>query len=333
MIPMNRRTITRLCVALGCLCLAACGDPEQKFLLKVTTEDGKPAVGAACNAWFTRNGESGSMRNRFVTGRTDSEGIVELQGETLWYQSGVRAEMSGCYPAEAHQLWITGKSGNRWQPWPVEVELVMRKIRNPHPMHALACGTSLRFKFPGNKMGPFGFDLLARDWVAPHGAGKVADLVMEGVLRDPGDRSLNPEGWVRVTFSNEGDGIQPDSQSRHAGGSLMVGSYEAPEDGYLRQWMFSNFLPESESDRARDNPVPGAPRLILRLRSEMKEGKVERALYGKMHAGMYPLLSPNIVGFRATYYLNAEPNDRNLEWDMKTNLFADLPRERWPKQP
>ena len=292
-----------------------------------------PAAGVACKAWFHRQGQGDRLATYAVTKATDENGIVELQGDTLLYQTGVEIDLEGHYASGAYKHWITGKSDNRWQPWPVEVELVMRKIRNPHPMHALTCGPNHWFQFPGNKMGPFGFDLLARDWVAPHGAGKVADLVMEGVLRDPGDRSFDPKGWVRVTFSNEGDGILPDGQSRRAGGSLMVGSYEAPEDGYLRQWMFSNFLPESESDRARDNPVPGAPRLILRLRSEMKEGKVERALYGKMHAGMYPLLSPNIVGFRATYYLNAEPNDRNLEWDMKTNLFADLPRERWPKQP
>ncbi len=53
---------------------------------------------------------------------------------------------------------------------------------------------------------------------------------------------------------------------------------------------------------------------------------------GEVHAGLFPVLSPNIVAFRATCYLNAEPNERSLEWDMKTNLFADLPRERWPRQ-
>ena len=318
----------------ACLTLAACGGPEQKFAITVRDDCGKPLAGIDCQAGFYRPSESGTgLRSYPVTGRTNADGRVELRGETTYFDSAVRARAEGYYDCLIDKLWITGKSDNRWQPWPVEVELVMRKIRNPHPMHALTCGPNHWFQFPGNKMGPFGFDLLARDWVAPHGAGKVADFVLEGVLRDPGDRSFDPKGWVRVTFSNEGDGILPDGQSRRAGGSLMVGSYEAPEDGYLGQWMSSNFLPERESDRARGNPVPGAPRLILRLRSEMKEGKVVRALYGKMHAGMFPALSPNLVAFRATYYLNAEPNDRNLEWDMKTNLFADLPRERWPKQP
>jgi hypothetical protein len=43
-------------------------------------------------------------------------------------------------------------------------------------MHALACGTSLRFKFPGNKMGPFRVRPAGAGLGGPHGAGKVADL-------------------------------------------------------------------------------------------------------------------------------------------------------------
>ncbi len=329
---MNRHDfILGFAIGWASLVLAACGDPVQKFSIKVVDEKGLPSGDVECKAWFKKAGDQMSYKDYFVTGRTGADGRVELKGETIWAPTQVEARARDCYLSIASDHWALKQNGNRWEPWPVEVELVMREIRKPHPMHALACGPNHWFQFPGNKMGPFGFDLLARDWVAPHGAGKVADLVLEGVLRDPGDRSFDPKGWIRITFSNEGDGILPDSQSRHSGGSLMVGRYEAPEDGYLGEWKFANFLPERESDR--DNPVVGAPRMILRLRSEMKDGRVERALYGKMYAGLFPALSPNLVAFQPTYYLNAEPNERNLEWDMKTNLFADLPRERWPRQP
>jgi hypothetical protein len=93
----------------------------------------------------------------------------------------------------------------------------------------------------------------------------------------------------------------------------MVGSYEAPEDGYLRQWMFRTSCPRSESDWARDNPVPGRRGMILRLRSEMKEGKVERALYGKMQPGCIPCC-PRTSWAPGDLLPQRQPNDRNLEW-------------------
>ena len=322
----------QIAMVLGCLCLAACGDPEQEFRVKVVNEDGRPMAGVDCQAGFYRASESGTgPRSYPVKGRTDASGQVELRGETCFFNSAVRTRAEGHYDCLVDKLWITGRSGDRWEPWPVEVELVMREIRKPHPMRAVKCGAGFMFRFPGNKMGPFGFDLLARDWVAPHGAGKVADFVMEGIHRDPGDQSVDPKGWIRITFSNEGDGILPDAKSLKSGGSLMIGRYEAPEDGYLGEWKFANFVPERPSDEV--NPIPGAPLFLFRIRSTVVDGKVEQGLYGKIHAGLFPVLSPNIVAFRATYYLNAEPNERNLEWDMKTNLFADLPRERWPRQP
>ena len=285
-----------------------------------------------CTAWFNKEkAQDMGLTSYRVKAQTDREGLALLRGETSLFDTTVVAERAGYYKAGASKLWITGRSGDRWEPWPVEVELIMREIRKPHPMHAVKCGSGIMFRFPGNKMGPFGFDLLARDWVVPHGAGRVADFVMEGIHRDPGDQSVDPKGWIRVTFSNEGDGILPDTKSLKSGGSLMIGRYEAPEDGYLGEWKFANFVPERPSDEV--NPIPGAPLFLFRIRSTVVDGKVEQGLYGKIHAGLFPVLSPNIVAFRATYYLNAEPNERNLEWDMKTNLFADLPRERWPKQP
>jgi len=33
------------------------------------------------------------------------------------------------------------------------------------------------------------------------------------------------------------------------------------------------------------------------------------------------------------YYFNATPNDRNLEWDTKKNLFGNLPPLQTPREP
>ena len=65
----------------------------------------------------------------------------------------------------------------------------------------------------------------------------------------------------------------------------------------------------------------------FRIRTERDEnGKVKSSLYGKIYGDPSFFLEGSdrwkqkICGISYLYYLNPAPNDRNLEWDRKTNL-------------
>ena len=70
---------------------------------------------------------------------------------------------------------------------------------------------------------------------------------------------------------------------------------------------------------------------FFRVRTVLnKAGEVESALYGKIH-GDFSLDHNGVFGF--SYYLNPTPNDRNLEFDTRQNLFTKLRPEEWVSQP
>ena len=318
-------------IVLGCLCLAACGDPEQEFRVKVVNEDGKPMAGVDCQAGFYRASQSGTgPRSYPVKGRTDASGQVELRGETCFFNSAVRARSEGHYDCLVDKLWITGRSANRWEPWPVEVELIMKKIRNPHPMYAVGCDANFWFEMPGQKLGRYGFDLLRMDWVAPHGKGEVSDFILEGRLLNPNDQEYRPKGVVNLTFSHPGDGIQH-IPGVADGGSLFTGPAEAPAEGYLDHWDFQTM---SEPRRAPAGRILGPSVYAFRIRTALDENKeVASAIYGKLIHPVQASLYYKNPTVRMVYLVNRAPNDRNLEWDMEHNLFPDLDRTRWPERP
>lgn len=88
-------------------------------------------------AWFNRKGESSPLDSYKVTGSTDASGSVELKGETIWYETSVSAEPEGFYKSLKYGHWTIKRNGDRWEPWPVEVDLVMKKEGNPKPMYAV----------------------------------------------------------------------------------------------------------------------------------------------------------------------------------------------------
>jgi len=315
------KNIIHIIIVCVSTCLTSCGDPEQKFSVTVVDESGVPMKGIECTAGFNRGKKSGMGLEPYgVTAITNSAGKAEIKGETSFFDSTIKAKTDDHYESSFGKMWIKKRTGNHWEPWPVEVKLIMKKIGNPHPMYVVSRETDGRFRYPKDVSGPVGFDLLRRDWVAPHGKGERADLYLEGVKGGNGGSSSIPPGHVQLTFPNPGDGVFPAREE--LGGSLLFGPQEAPEDGYLKEWKFPNYRPAEGEDL---NSVPGAYTIVFRIRTELdSEGKVRSAYYGKLPGGISYTYGPYASIVRMTYYLNEQPNDRRMEWDMQTNLFRDI---------
>ena len=316
-IPKNRTVVLLLALA-----AVSCGEPEQKLRIRVTDESGTPLKDVACTG--------GWWKDVFVHGTTGADGMVELTGRTGRHETLAKAKISGYYPSEIYGFMMTGMSGNHWEPWPVEVNLVMKKIRNPHPMYAVRPGDGMRFDFPKGDSTSYGFDLMERDWIAPNGKGKIVDFILEARKGDFKPHNDLPPGEIYLSFPNPNDGIIP-MEKAPLGGSELLSPQEAPVDGYLKEFSFS-------SDPLHDGIFPtvelGRRVWIFRIRTKVDEkGKVISGFYGKIQTHPNVLLFPRGPAFRMTYYLNGQENERNLEWDMKTNLFKDLKQEHWPRKP
>lgn len=320
-------------IGLGAVCVGRCGEPRQKLELTVTNEAKEPMQGVECKAWLNHRGTTSPLATYVVTGKSDEHGVAELIGKTIRYQTVVAAEASGYHRSTAHGRWASEREGSRWLPWPVKVNLTMKKKVNPHPMYALKMlsGTPLSWiTFPKSDAESFGFDLIARDWVKPYGKGEVADFVLStksGAI-PKGDHL--PAGNMSLSFSNPADGIVA-AVDAPAGGSDLISPVNAPESGYSKEVFFSNHP-------RQDGLFPGTELSrrvwVFRVRTKLdNDGKLISAQYGKIQGHPQVLLFSQGHAFRMTYYLNAKKNDRNLEWDRKNNLFKDLETSQWPEAP
>ncbi len=205
---------------------------------------------------------------------------------------------------------------------------ILVRVVNPIPLYARRAGWQNGLLLPREQ--PAGFDLIAGDWVEPHGTGKVADLVFElrrTVFGKDGRGHDLHETELRVTFANPGDGILavPMRPLAAAGSELRL-PREAPENGYESEWVQRWWRDErgSHSNLRNDRGY------FLRVRSQVdSQGAVTNALYGKIQGDIECIYWEDPARLSFTYYLNPTPNDRNLEFDPKRNLFTNLkPAER-----
>jgi hypothetical protein len=310
--------------------LPACGHPEQKFAITVIDESGKPVEGIECNAWFKKPGQDSPVKDYFLTGRTDHLGETELVGSTMWGPTSVEASKDGYYPSTAGDHWTVTRNADHWEPWPVKVDLVMKKVGIPKPMYAVKPGTGMKFVVPEDVAQPVGFDLLERDWVEPHGKGQHPDFLLQFQRDDPSATGRFPKGKMKLTFPNPADGIYP-AFSTAEGGSILLSPAQASKGGYEGSAEFSS---HPHNDGIHPGLAIDRRTWVFRVRTRVDEqGNLASARYGKIQGVPEVIFFSHGPAFRMTYYLNKDPNDRGLEWDMKNNLFADLPERHWPRNP
>ena len=211
--------------------------------------------------------------------------------------------------------------GNHWQPWNRTFVVPLKKVGRRIPMYV----SNVEAKLPiiGE---PVGFDLIAGDWVAPYGSGKVGDFIFASSLKWRAQDDYDVE--VNLRFSNEGDGVHLVLASHDAGGSVLVLPHQAPETEY------QSFLPYKFSlrpggtwdDKREDR------NFFYRARTAKEHEQVKKALYGKIHRNFrYYVGGKDNITVAFIYYLNPD-GTRNLEFD-GNNLFPHLQERNDLKAP
>lgn len=275
-------------------------------------------------------------------GKTDKAGrfTVEARGGG---SSDVLVTKDGYYPSSPDVEWndkrnldIEELKRNGFQPWDQTEEVVLKKVGKSIPMivrMGLASTDHIRY---APKLGEeVGYDLIAGDWIAPHGKGEIGDIkvLFESDFQGPEEYTTK----AVFSFSNPDDGLIP-IFSLSGGESLLKYPRSAPMDGYETK----SIKLEKQSGKS---PQPSQKEPIgyffrIRTIKERGAGKIISAKYGKIvseseqGAGQNPLrlisgmwkdgrIDPT-PGFQVSYYLNPVPNDRNLEYDQRNNLAPDV---------
>jgi len=295
-------------------CSWGIGLPEGKITLIVINEDGSPVEGADLGIGFERNTGAGTKKVP-VGGQTDKEGKFTGYARTINYASYI-VRKEGYYQSFGEYRFTKHEAG-KWLPWNPEIKVVMRKIENPVPMYARNTGHVIPdIEIPAiNK--EIGFDLMECDWVAPYGTGKHADFIFKlekrFKSRDDFDSTLT------VTFANRFDGLQVVKENLKGGSMFKLPRY-APEDGYQKK------VTHRKVGKGLGAPIDDYgdnTNYIFRVRSEEKDGKLYRAMYGKINGEIrFDPMNSKTAYIIFKYFLNPDYT-RNLEYDGK-NLFKDL---------
>lgn len=295
-------------------CSRAFDFPEAKISIKVVDEKGNPME--AVNAGISFGEPDGKGQQKVVTekGMTGPDGIFSASRKTI-NQIAYGAEKQGYYKSYGRYDFLSHAEG-RWLPWNPEMTLVLRKIENPVPMYARDTHMKIITLPVANKS--IGFDLIEYDWVAPYGKGKHQDFLFKLTGKYVNDYEFDAK--LEISFPNKFDGIQLVKEDRSQGSMLKLPRF-APETGYQSK------LTKSKS-RSPGNPLKQDSQddnnYIFRIRSEERNGKLIRAMYGKIQGDIvFDVEKSGNASIIMKYYLNPDYT-RNLEFDINRNLFTDL---------
>jgi hypothetical protein len=150
-----------------------------------------------------------------------------------------------------------------------------------------------------------------------------------GVIRiDPGRHEHQLyDSTLTISFSNDGDGIQSVAST---GGGLRL-PRQAPTNGYSPTLVKHEFETATnilhETRAVRQSNFSADANYFFRVRTKKdSDGNIDSALYGKIYGefGGYADMGKTMFRLNFTYYINPEPNSRNMEFNTKSNLFKNL---------
>lgn len=296
--------------------------PLAKMTVRVLDEQGQPISGALVRMGFAE--KFARSQQVMIKGLTDLHGEFTSEGHgdvTL----SADARKDGYYLSGAGRVLFEKVINGRYQPWNPTNTTILRKVEKPIAMYAKSVWADIP------EVGqPCGYDLAVGDWVAPWGKGTASDFIF--TLQRAYTNSDNFALAVDIGFVQARDGIQEVTLPKEFAHSYFSWPRLAPDDGYRPAWRseYSNSPATLRRKNASDNQ-----KFFFRVRTVERNGRIVSALYGKISGGF------ELVGFANSktckvhlgYYLNPTSLDRNMEFDMKNNLFNKLKDDEQPRSP
>ena len=266
---------------------------------------------------------------------TDENGYCELKGKTNIGICGcyVRCQSGGYYAGRGRDFKFEEKTlFGTWQPDNLVATIRLDRVENPIPLWVKRVGSIDRIvsaagHWNGTNM-IFRYDFVKSDYLPPDGKGEMADMVVESFLSNFVVTNVYRTTKTfyditnKISFPGIGNGVVPIVARAGDGIRLRIAhanNYE--RDAVVKCGIqkvvdgpnvFGKYYSESNTERCYS----------FRIRSKYDAGgNLVGAYYGKIY-GDFQIVGTLENGCKAEflYYLNLTSLDRNLEWDMKTNL-------------
>lgn len=305
--------------------LAAEGCASERMYVKVTDNEGNPVANATVNVSFTSGHivwGDGTVKSYKSITDTNGTAIVSFDCDSSdvhwkvqkdgYYTSGPHTavfeiDVISIPPAYYNVIMLEHEK---------HVAATLWKIVNPQPMYAHC--PILGRKLP-KENGRYGFDLAEYDWLPPYGNGKEADFY---VVRDY--RKLTKVGTFTVgaVEFDKGGGYYIARNNDCKG---LPTAYHADTNAIFKSSMPVLFE-HRKGVHEYDYPLPLVDKdshIVLRTRVKYDEnGNMISANYSRIlgEFSVWPSVSaPESV-------FNPRPNDTNLEFDSKRNLYQGRTR-------
>ena len=332
-----------VCVASVC----AFADMAKVGVVVIDEKTQDPIEGATVKAWFQWNigWRAWSEPTPIVTDTkiTDKKGFCRLEGKTNVGEVGVEVQrIPGKYYSGAGDGFEFKRKDlfGVWQPDNLVATIRLQRVEHPIPL----CVKRVELRDYERGIGGFDgtnsvlrFDLMKGDWLPPYGKGEVADMAISSRIKITGTgkfRKPYPEfGWSKMDFymrKNEcslqgADGIAEVMSDPKAGIKIRDASKEIIGCSVLRVFGVRQMFERNGKDWYTQNFNDQSPDrcYTFRIRTRRNDkGEIVEAYYGKIY-GDFEFEGNDkkgLIGVKFLYYLNPKSLDRNLEWDMKTNL-------------
>lgn len=240
-----------------------------------------------------------------------------------------------------------------WQPDNLVVTLRLDRVEKPIPLFVKRVELTNFRKGIGGFDGTNSvvrFDLMKGDWLAPYGKGETADLEFKStlVIKDKAWFMMEPRKYDWVYFYNLGttakclnsdDGFAVVKPNLHAGIKIRCADmpFKTRELSLINIGRNKKYHRNGEDWSCENYKDNYSDRVIsFRIRSRYDEkGNLKEAYYGKIY-GDFEIQGDEkrgITSISFLYYLNPTSLDRNLEWDMKTNLCPEPGVINPPREP
>ncbi|MGA0898961.1 MAG: hypothetical protein ACO3SO_01000 [Luteolibacter sp.] len=302
--------------------ISIAAEKQATVRLKVVNEANEPVPHAEVLIIF---GGIQQENNARLTSKTNEDGLLKAMG---WSKGKFLSSVTVISKEPSYyQSVLTAHAQPEDREF--DLRLMVRAVQNPTPMYA----KKILMRLPEQRK-EIGFDFEKSDWVKPHGKGEVADCFFFGTKTF--EDFENNKTSVIMSFPGELDGliIDPLMENADVRHSKFKTAREAPIEGYVN---IKEFVSRSSTDRGYAGTTKPS-NYIFRARTILdQQGKLQSCHHGKLvnavdvHFGAGKPDTNPVVSF--TYYFNPTPNDRNLEFEPKENLFGALEWDEEVREP
>ena len=314
----------------------ALADNARFYVQVLDVETGMPVKDALVRGTFESRYPRWVNATEFsdFSTKTGVDGRLFFSGETNCGEAGFRIDKSEFHYGAP---WIDVPYEKKrklpftwWQPDNIVVTVLLQRIERPIPLFVKQLFyrgyDSVSSNYFDIGKGKMQFDLIKGSFLPPIGKGEYADICFTRLEREDlgigtnfnGRTSLAYRDGMMVEFLGDGNGLIEIPSKKTDGIKIRT----APLEGYKADYLVTKGKDKSVKYFTSSNPDRN---FAFRIRTKKDaDGKIVSAYYGKIYGDIEikkPYGVEELVAAPSfMYYLNPKPLDRNLEWDMKTNL-------------